>query len=256
MTAPRWPALLLDVDDTLIDTRAAFTAAIDAVARRWLPHLDDAGRAEAVGHWVADRHGSFRAYTRGELTMQEQRRRRVEDLLEAFGGAGLDDEAWAAWEEAYLDEFAAAWRVRPGAVELLDAMAAAGVRVGAVTNASRDLTEQKLHRVGLADRVPILSAVDDRGVGKPDPAMFTTACAALNVAVDECAYVGDELDVDAVGAAAAGLTGIWLDALLPRERADQVWERALDSWGRGTGRLLRVGDLGAVRRWAAGGTHA
>jgi beta-phosphoglucomutase-like phosphatase (HAD superfamily) len=52
-------AVLLDVDDTLVDTRAAFAAAVAHVVARWLPHLDGEGREAAglLGVWL-DRHGS------------------------------------------------------------------------------------------------------------------------------------------------------------------------------------------------------
>ncbi|MFN8077068.1 MAG: HAD family hydrolase [Kineosporiaceae bacterium] len=225
--AGRVRAVLLDIDDTLVDTRAAFAAAIDAMATAWLPHLDAAGRVAATAHWVADRQGAFRAYTRGELTMEQQRRARVADLHVAFGGRALDDEAWAAWQDGYLAAFSAAWRLRPGVLAVLDRLAEAGLPVGAVTNASRALSEDKLGRLGLAARVPVLSAVDDRGVGKPDPRMFLVACEALGCEPSAALYVGDEADVDALGAARCGLTGVWLDALLEEEAAARVWRAAL-----------------------------
>lgn len=69
--APR--AVLLDIDDTLVDTRAAFTAAVGQVLRHWLPHLDDDRAQEAVLHWAGDRDGHCRAFTRGECSFAEQR---------------------------------------------------------------------------------------------------------------------------------------------------------------------------------------
>jgi len=41
-------ALLLDVDDTLVDTRGAFRAAITSVVATWLPDLDADSREAAV----------------------------------------------------------------------------------------------------------------------------------------------------------------------------------------------------------------
>nr|WP_082570968.1 HAD-IA family hydrolase [Cellulomonas sp. Root485] len=49
------------------------------------------------------------------------------------------------------------------------------------------------------------------GFGKPDPRVFVEACRRLGTAPERTAYVGDELDVDAVAARAAGLLGIWVD---------------------------------------------
>lgn len=208
---PAVAAVLLDVDDTLVDTRSAFRTAILGAIDAWLPDLPQERREPAVLHWAEDPGGYFRAYTRGELTMEQQRRHRVADLHRTFGGPELSPDQFAAWVRGYEAAFEAAWRLLPGALELLDALAADGLPVGAVTNASRALQTGKLARVGLTDRLPLLACVDDVGRGKPDPAMWHRACARLGLAPDRVAYLGDELDVDARGARDAGLLGIWFD---------------------------------------------
>jgi putative hydrolase of the HAD superfamily len=203
--------VLLDLDDTLFDTRGAFRTAIVRLLPRWLPGLDEAARVAAVVRWSTDPGGHFSAYTRNELTMTEQRRLRVLDLHEAFGGARLTDEEVRDWVTDYEAEFRSGWSLLPGAVELLDALDAAGVPLGAVTNASREYQTDKLRAVGLTGRIPLLSCVDDTGVGKPDPQMWLRACDQLGLPARRVAHVGDELDIDARGARNAGLIGVWFD---------------------------------------------
>ncbi len=210
MPEPRVDAVLLDVDDTLVDTRAAFRVAIRQVVDIWLAHLDDAGREAAVLHWARDGSGHFRAYTQGELSFGGQRRLRSADLHAAFGGAELDDAAYLRWECGYEEAFRTAWCPAPDAVPLLDALDAAGLPYGAVTNLEGPYQREKLARVGLR-RVPVLGSMDDLGRGKPDPRLFQLACRRLGSPPERTAYVGDELDVDARGARDAGLLGIWLD---------------------------------------------
>jgi putative hydrolase of the HAD superfamily len=70
--------------------------------------------------------------------------------------------------------------------------------------------------VGLAESVPMLVGVDTLGYGKPDPRVFVEACRVLGTDPARTAYVGDELDVDAVAARRAGLVGVWLDRPGPR----------------------------------------
>jgi putative hydrolase of the HAD superfamily len=204
-------AVLMDVDDTLVDTRTAFTAAIAAVMAEWLPHLDDDEREAALLHWVRDPGGHFRAYTRGEIDFASQRRRRAAALHAAFGGPVLDASASARWDATYEAAFRAAWRACPDALPLLDTLAAASLPVAAVTNMLADYQRRKLAAVGLLDRLRAVVGIDAVGVGKPDPRMFRQACGRLGVAPGEAAHVGDELDVDARGARDAGLLGIWLD---------------------------------------------
>jgi putative hydrolase of the HAD superfamily len=199
--------VLLDIDDTLVDTRAAFRVAMGHVVTTWLPQrtaVDDALR-----HWAADPSGTFRAYTRGELTFAEQRRRRAEQLHAAFGGPQLDDDVYLEWDDGYEAAFRGAWRALPDGVALVAALGELGVPFGALTNMEAAYQRDKLRAVGLA--VPLLVSVDDLGRGKPDPAVFRLGCERLGLAPDEVVYVGDELDVDARGARDAGLLGVWVD---------------------------------------------
>jgi putative hydrolase of the HAD superfamily len=204
-------AVLLDVDDTLVDTRGAFRAAITSVVRRWLPHLDAGAREAAVQRWALDPGGHFRAYTRGEVDFETQRRRRAADLHEAFGGPALDDEGARRWAAGYEDAFRRAWRPCPDARPFLAAVRAAGLRTAAVTNMLTSYQIAKLDAVGLAGQLAAVVGLDVVGVGKPDPRPFLHACGLLGVAAGEAAYVGDELDVDARAARDAGLLGVWLD---------------------------------------------
>lgn len=59
--------------------------------------------------------------------------------------------------------------------------------------------------------VEFVVALDDLGVGKPDPRVFAEACRRFGVSPDQVVYVGDDVARDAVGASACGLTGVWLD---------------------------------------------
>ncbi|GIG27619.1 HAD family hydrolase [Cellulomonas marina] len=207
--------VLLDVDDTLVDTRSAFAAAVDAVCRQWLPHLDADGRAAALALWRADPEGHYRAYTRGETDADTQRRRRAEGLQAAFGGARLGDTGYAAWVEVFWSTFEDAWSAHADAVPLLATLRAAGLPSGAVTNADAALQTRKLARCGLGE-VDVLVTLDTLGVGKPDPRVFHEGCRRLGTAPARTLYVGDEADVDALAAVAAGLVGVWLDR--PGER--------------------------------------
>jgi putative hydrolase of the HAD superfamily len=207
---PHVDAVLLDIDDTLVDTRRAFFAAVRAVSSTWLGHLASEQHDEVARRWIADVGGHFRTYTRGEISIEEQRRRRAADLQRTFGGADLDDEQFAAWYAAYDTAFRSSWRLHDDVTALLDAIDRAHVPVGALTNSSRDLSVAKLARLGLTERLPLLVSPDDLGFGKPDPRVFLLACERLGSEPSRTAYVGDELDVDAQGAVAAGLVGIWL----------------------------------------------
>ncbi|WP_449384981.1 HAD family hydrolase [Cellulomonas soli] len=207
--------VLFDVDDTLVTTRAAFAVAIDAVCDVYLPHVPAGRRADVLALWREDPDGYYRAYTRGELTFDEQRMHRANQLQDRFGGAPLDEPGYRAWLSVFWTAFEGAWRAHTDAAGLLDRLESAGIAYGALSNAATALQTSKLAAAGL-QRVPMLVGVDTLGVGKPDPRVFAEACRLLGTDPARTVYVGDELDVDARGALAAGLIGAWLDR--PGER--------------------------------------
>lgn len=208
---PPVAGVLFDVDDTLVDTRGAFADAMTEVARVYLPHLPVARRGEVLATWRRDVGGHYRAYTRGEVSFRAQRMTRANELMAAFGGPVLDDDGFDAWDEVFETAFAGAWRAFPESAAVVDALLAAGVRVGALSNAATDYQVRKLAAVGLGERVPMLVGVDVLGVGKPDPRVFEEAARRLGTGPAATLYVGDELDIDATAAVRAGLQGAWLD---------------------------------------------
>jgi putative hydrolase of the HAD superfamily len=209
-------AVLLDIDDTLVDTRGAFRHALAVVAERHLPGPTDADALVAV--WRADVNGWYRAFTRGEMGYREQRMRRANELHALFGGADMDDPAYDEWDEEFEAAFRAGWIAHADAAEFLDELDAAGIVYGAVSNAAVAYQTAKLASAGL-ERVPMLVGTDTFGVGKPDPRVFLEGARLLGADPASVAYVGDELDIDARAATAAGLAlGVWLDR--PGSRRD------------------------------------
>jgi putative hydrolase of the HAD superfamily len=64
-----------------------------------------------------------------------------------------------------------------------------------------------------SERFQVVMTSGETGVAKPDAEIFARACERLGVAHEQTAHVGDRLDLDAEGAAAAGLRGVWLDRI-------------------------------------------
>lgn len=209
--------VLFDVDDTLVDTQRAFSAAVSVVAEHYLPHLDVSRHNEVLAAWRADVGGHYRSYTRGEVGYLEQRMARANALHEEFGGAALDEDSYQAWNALFEHGFSRAWAAHPDS-DVIDRLLSDGVAVGALTNAAVAYQTAKMRRAGL-DRVPVLVGVDTLGVGKPDPRVFVEACRRLGTTPERTAYVGDELDIDARAAVAVGLVGVWVDRPGERRRA-------------------------------------
>jgi HAD superfamily hydrolase (TIGR01549 family) len=65
----------------------------------------------------------------------------------------------------------------------------------------------KLRALGLFDRIPLVLCATDPEINafKPHPKGFLRACTVWGLPPEEVLYVGDRPEIDAVGAAAAGM---------------------------------------------------
>jgi FMN phosphatase YigB (HAD superfamily) len=91
-----------------------------------------------------------------------------------------------------------------GLDRLLAALDAAGLRMGVLSDYP---AEAKLEALGLAGRFsPVLCATDP-GIDafKPNPRGYLRACEIWGLSPADVLFVGDRADVDAAGAAAAGM---------------------------------------------------
>lgn len=91
-----------------------------------------------------------------------------------------------------------------GIAELLDVLAARGVSAGVLSDYP---AEAKLDALGLAGRFTPVLCTTDPGIAalKPNPRGFLRACEVWQLDPGDVLMVGDRVDVDAAGAAAAGM---------------------------------------------------
>lgn len=222
-------ALLFDLDDTLMAHTRAVDEAI-AVAQRAAGGAFAADDPAAVQRrWAELEELHYTRYLTGELTYLGQRVARARDVLAPYG-IDLSDEEALAWFDAYLVGYRDAWRLFNDVLPALAALRAAhpDLLLGIITNGDLAFQTDKLHRIALWDELALtpvradgsvdepqragrLIASGELGVTKPDARIFHAAAAALGVESGACAYVGDRVRTDAVGAHAAGMLGIWLD---------------------------------------------
>lgn len=209
------PVVLFDLDDTLMAHREAVAAGI-ALHMRERAYTGDLAAAQALWHELEERH--YHAYLDGELSFEQQRRARATDFALAHGDA-IDDDDAGAWFATYFERYREAWALYEDVVPAFDAIEAAlpGVRFGIITNGEVEFQLAKLVRLGLEvgqpGRIEHLVASGAEGVTKPDPRIFEIAIERFAAAapVSAAAYVGDRLRTDAIGAARAGMVGVWLN---------------------------------------------
>jgi putative hydrolase of the HAD superfamily len=89
-------------------------------------------------------------------------------------------------------------------------LAAKGLILGLISNVEQDMTGT-LTKLGLYAWLKIVVTSLDAGAGKPRPEIFQEALRQAGVKPSESIYVGDQYNVDIVGARGAGMKGILID---------------------------------------------
>ena len=201
-------AVIFDLDDTLFDHQHGTREALAALRRRHasLQRWTVADLAARHAMLLERLHVEVLA---GQRTVDDARQHRFATLFEDAGET-LTLEGAAAISAEYRTAYVAAWRLVPGAFDLLT-MLHDRVRVGIVTNNIVSEQTAKIVSLGI---VPLVNAVvisEAVGVHKPDPRIFEIALARLGCGAERAVMVGDSWASDIEGALDAGLSAVWFN---------------------------------------------
>lgn len=202
-------ALLLDVDDTIVDTQQAMVVAGTHAAAAVWPDLAGEHRAMAQRYYD-DPEQWFPRYASGDLAFEAMRAGRLAEVAAAFR-VTVPDGAHRSYEEAYAPAFRSAQRLFPDVPGLLAAAEGERLPVALLTNSAQAPTRVKLEALDLVARFDVVVTTDTLGFGKPDPRVYLEACRLLGSEPDAVVCIGDNLEWDVLGAQAAGLRAVWLD---------------------------------------------
>jgi putative hydrolase of the HAD superfamily len=198
-------AVLFDLDETLMDHLSAeYAGALVFFQRHPAPGWTDPEAFAREWHRLAEEW--FLRYQAGETDFWGQRRSRMRALF----GPLSDAEADRRFGD-YIDGYERHWKAFDDVGPCLDDLQSRNLRLGIITNGSRDVQSRKLAALGLERRFEVLCCSADLGVSKPDPRIFAAAAAEFGLSLASCVFVGDRRDVDAAAATAAGMRGIWLN---------------------------------------------
>jgi len=85
-----------------------------------------------------------------------------------------------------------------------------GLTLGLISNVDRDITPL-LAGLGLPALLAVVVTSQEAGATKPHPEIFRLALRRANVRPAEAVFVGDQYQIDIVGAERAGMRGVLLD---------------------------------------------
>jgi len=202
-------ALLLDLDDTLLDYSSGVDTCWEAACASGAPGLPQAALVAALAEarrsfWSDPEHNR-----RERIHMLRAWTRIATRALERCGG---DPELGAAIAEAFAARRRSVMALFPDALQLLTTVRGLGLPLGLVTNGDAREQRAKIERHDLARFFDVIVIEGEFGAGKPDPAVYRCATEALGVAPGpEVWMAGDHLEFDVDGAQRLGLRAAWLD---------------------------------------------
>jgi HAD superfamily hydrolase (TIGR01509 family) len=188
----RFDAVLLDMDGTLLDTEQVYlTSLIRALG--------------AFGY----RNATTICHAMIGLPGPECEAMLREHYGENFPLADINT-AYAAHRD---DLLAQGLPLKPGAMDLLDALRDAGYPTALVTSSSRGTADRYLDLAGIRDRFDAILTRDDVARGKPHPDLYLLAAQRLGAPPQACVAVEDS-SPGVTAAHAAGATTIMVPDIL------------------------------------------
>lgn len=209
-------AILFDLDDTIISAgsrKLVFLTLAEEFAAAFAPLTPAEAAARLEAHAAVfwddpERHRHRR------LNLAEGRRTMIAEAFagmsaEAPGATPKAAEAFAARLHAAREEN----RLFPSAVETLEAIRSAGVKMALVTNGSADMQRAKIAQFDLARLFDHIQIEGEAGFGKPEERAYLHAMQALGVEAADTWMVGDNLEWEVAAPQRLGIFAVWHDHL-------------------------------------------
>jgi HAD superfamily hydrolase (TIGR01509 family) len=185
-------AVLFDMDGTLLDSEKIWDIGLDALAAHLGGQLSPAARESMLGSPI----GLSIRLVHEDLGVDADPRESTAYLLDCVAAIFADDLHW-----------------RPGARELVTAVAAAGVPTGLVTSTVRRLTDVALDWMG-RDLFTVSVCGDETPTQKPTPVPYLRAAELLGLDPARCLAVEDS-PIGIASAEAAGLAVLAVPSEVP-----------------------------------------
>jgi putative hydrolase of the HAD superfamily len=202
-------ALLLDLDDTLLDYSSGVDTCWEAACASGAPEVPQGLLVDALAEarrtfWSDPEHNR-----RERVNMLRAWTRIASQALER---CGADARRGTAIAEAFAARRRAVMALFPDALHLLSTARSLGWPLGLITNGDAREQRAKIERHDLARFFDVIVIEGEFGAGKPDAAVYRSALEALGVAAGPDVWMaGDHLEFDVAGPQRLGLRAAWLD---------------------------------------------
>lgn len=220
--AKKYKHLLFDLDKTIWD----FESNSESTIREIYALLDL--KAKGIEdfeefHRVYEVHNLklWELYRRDEIKKQDLMVKRFADALTYFG---VDEpETAQKFSTRYLEILPSRTGVFPGTHEALEYLQGKYL-LHIITNGFSEVQFTKLQNAGLRKYFSHIIISEDAGAKKPDKAMFDYALSTIGAKADECLMIGDDMEVDLLGARHAGMDQVFFNPMCIEHEEEFTFE--------------------------------
>lgn len=175
--------IVFDVDGLMIDTESVWKNAFDKAGDKYgIPNLGDTLFPSLIGKRLEDE----------------------QELLDRLLPSDIQNQLINEWRQIELGSLEREVPVKPGLYEMLDYLEQHHIKKAVATTTRRELTEERLKRVGVYDRFDYVLCGDEVTKRKPDPEIYLSVLHKMNTKAENAIVLEDS----SVGVEAAYRAGI------------------------------------------------
>lgn len=175
--------VVFDVDGLMIDTESVWKNAFDKAGDKYgIPNLGDTLFPSLIGKRLEDE----------------------QELLDRLLPSDIQNQLINEWRQIGLGSLEREVPVKPGLYEMLDYLEQHHIKMAVATTTRRELTEQRLKKIGVYDRFDYVLCGDEVTKRKPDPEIYLSVLHKMNTKAENAIVLEDS----SVGVEAAYRAGI------------------------------------------------
>ena len=200
--------IVFDIDGTLLDYTIAQKGGLNYLYSNIKGKILSSNQQAFIDHWRTVSELYMNQFITGHISFKEQRILRVQDVLSKWNYEVSSEEAWEIFK-LYLTGYEKNWTVYQDVLPCLTQLKE--YPLGIISNGDSTQQRKKLTHTGLFSFFDSITISNDIKTPKPNPLIFERCAKEMNLSLDEIIYIGDSLEIDAVGASKAGSHGIWIN---------------------------------------------
>ena len=175
--------VVFDVDGLMIDTESVWKNAFDKAGDKYgIPNLGDTLFPSLIGKRLEDE----------------------QELLDRLLPSDIQNQLINEWRQIGLGSLEREVPVKPGLYEMLDYLEQHHIKMAVATTTRRELTEQRLKKIGVYVRFEYVLCGDEVTKRKPDPEIYLSVLHKMNTKAENAIVLEDS----SVGVEAAYRAGI------------------------------------------------